>query len=160
MKATPAEQAILKKYSEDWPALEAWLSQVDIKIEKTGYKRSDLIPKENVFTYIITITRGDKSISFDYTGPVNDYWYLTGARHTSGKLYGKRKGQTPSPMLYSVLCCVGSDYHCPDNFPDFCSEYGYDEDSIKAFNLFNDCVKLARKLRQVVTAEEVGAFPS
>lgn len=151
MKATAIEQAILEKYSEDWPALETWLSQVDIKIKKTGYKPSSLLSKEKVFTYIVTITRGDKSISFDYTGSVNDYWYAT----------RKNKAvQKPSPMLYSVLCCVGSDYHCPDNFPDFCNEYGYDEDSIKALNLFTDCVKLSRKLRQVVTYEEVRAFPS
>ena len=65
----------------------------------------------------------------------------------------KEKGKTPS--AYDVLACISGDVHCPDDFADFCGEYGYEEDSRAAFATFKRCAALARKLRAFFTAEEI-----
>lgn len=151
----------LETYSEDWPKLKEWLERVTVTVAKVGYGPSEYVKGGSRFQYLVTITREGVQVSFDYFGSVNDYKYETGARRITGHLYGKRKETTPpSPILYNVLSCVRSDFYCPENFPDFCVEYGYDEDSIKAQNIFNDCVKHARKLKSVIKPEEIEAFPS
>ena len=63
-------------------------------------------------------------------------------------------------FLYSVLCCVSMEYHCPDSFREFCSEYGYDEDSRKAFKLFNKCLEHSERLKEVIPEEVLECLPS
>ena len=55
---------------------------------------------------------------------------------------------------YSVLACISSDINCPDTLADFCSEYGYDEDSRKVEKTFRACVKQSNKLRKFFTTDE------
>lgn len=56
------------------------------------------------------------------------------------------EGKTLQPD--AVLSCIASDINCPATFEDFCAEYGYDLDSIKAKQTFNrsrrfaDCLGL------------------
>ncbi|HSA77207.1 MAG TPA: hypothetical protein VLE02_06665 [Nitrosarchaeum sp.] len=49
----------------------------------------------------------------------------------------------------SVLSTIVSDYYCPDNFSEFCSEYGYDEDSRKAEKTFRLCKLQSSKLHEL-----------
>ena len=65
----------------------------------------------------------------------------------------KEKGETPS--AYDVLACISGDVHCPDTFADFCSEYGYDEDSRAAHATFKRCTAFARRLRAFFTEKEI-----
>lgn len=52
------------------------------------------------------------------------------------------------PTAYDFLYCVQSDSQAADmNFNDFCSEFGYNNDSIKDLGTYNACVNNARKLR-------------
>lgn len=55
---------------------------------------------------------------------------------------------------YDVLACCSSDIGCPDTFEDFCSEYGYDEDSRKVFQTFKRAANHADRLRKFFTEEE------
>jgi len=55
---------------------------------------------------------------------------------------------------YDVLACLSGDVNCPDTFEDFCSEYGYEEDSRKAFNTFKRCARFAERLRAFFSEEE------
>ena len=58
------------------------------------------------------------------------------------------------PSAYAVLACISRDVHCPEAFKDFCSDYGYDEDSRKAEATFKRCRALAVKLQEFFTEQE------
>ena len=72
----------------------------------------------------------------------------------------QRRQKVLDGFLYSVLSCVAMDYHCPDTFREFCSEYGYDEDSRKAFKLFNKCLEHSERLKEVIPEEVLECLPS
>lgn len=58
-------------------------------------------------------------------------------------------------MAYDALSCVSGDAYTPDTFADFCAEYGDDEDSIKALQLFRRCNRFAKRLRAFFTEVEL-----
>jgi len=62
------------------------------------------------------------------------------------------------PTAYSVLACISNDAYCPDKFEDFCSEYGYEEDSRTAEKLFNRCSEFSDQINNFFTAEEIEAL--
>ena len=59
---------------------------------------------------------------------------------------------TESPKLDSVLDCLLNDSIGVDGviFEDFCSEFGYDEDSIKAKKVYEACKKNSKKLKNLL----------
>lgn len=59
---------------------------------------------------------------------------------------------------YDVLACISSDIHTPETFEDFCSEYGYETDSIKALQTFKRADRFAKRLREFFTTEEIEAL--
>jgi hypothetical protein len=83
---------------------------------------------------------GSGHVAFDFWNSAND----------------RAKGLAPSP--YSVLACLSSDVHTPETFEDFCSEYGYDEDSRKAFHTFKAANRLAVRLRAFFSEAEIEAL--
>lgn len=56
---------------------------------------------------------------------------------------------------YDVLACVSSDVHTPETFKEFCDEFGYDTDSIKAKQTFERANRFAKRLRDFFTQEEI-----
>lgn len=56
---------------------------------------------------------------------------------------------------YDVLACISSDAYCPETFAEFCADYGYEEDSIKALQTFNRCSRFAKRLRAFFTPQEL-----
>lgn len=67
-----------------------------------------------------------------------------------------QKGEPIRP--YSVLACISSDAYCPETFEDFCSEYGYDEDSRKAWATFKRCDAFRQRLQRFFTEDELTAL--
>jgi len=61
--------------------------------------------------------------------------------------------KTVSP--YSVLACISGEAYTPETFADFCGEYGYEEDSIKALQTFRRCSAFAKRLRAFFTEAEL-----
>lgn len=59
---------------------------------------------------------------------------------------------------YSVLACISGDVNCPETFEDFCSEYGYEPDSIKSLQTFRRCSAFGKRLRAFFTPEEAEAL--
>ena len=56
-----------------------------------------------------------------------------------------------SPTAYDFLSCLRSDCQASHQcFVDFCSQYGYDNDSIKALNVYNTCCESAKKLSKAL----------
>lgn len=56
---------------------------------------------------------------------------------------------------YDVLACISSDVHCPSTFEDFCSEYGFDEDSRKSLQTFKRASAFSDRLNKFFTSEEI-----
>lgn len=56
---------------------------------------------------------------------------------------------------YDVLACISGDAYTPETFEDFCSEYGYEADSIKALQTFRRVDRFAKRLRAFFTADEL-----
>lgn len=59
---------------------------------------------------------------------------------------------------YDVLACISGDAYTPETFEDFCGEYGYQEDSIKALQTFKRADRFAKRLREFFTADELEAL--
>jgi hypothetical protein len=71
--------------------------------------------------------------------------------------HAKSEGTTELDA-YHVLSSISNDVHCPDTFEDFCAEYGYDEDSRKAFATFKRCARFAERLQAFFSEEEQDAL--
>ena len=56
------------------------------------------------------------------------------------------------PSAYDILACL--DYWEGD-FSDFCSEYGYSDDSISALSIYNAVIRQSEGLRELFTFEEL-----
>ena len=64
----------------------------------------------------------------------------------------QRIRKTPKP--YNILACISGTYYNED-FNDFCSEYGYDNDSIKAFETWKAVNEEAEKMLSFFSEEEL-----
>lgn len=88
--------------------------------------------------FIVTFKRGENKCSFDFFDSINNY----------------QKGITEI-SAYNALTCCSSEINCPDTFEDFCSEFGYDEDSRAAEKTFRTLKKFSDKLRKFFDSEEI-----
>lgn len=57
----------------------------------------------------------------------------------------------PAGVLYSLLLDAGA---ADMSFPDWCLEFGYDDDSHKAFDTYMQCCDIGRDLNKVFTRTE------
>ena len=77
-----------------------------------------------------------------------------GLRAVTFPFWNSINAKEEPPSAYTVLACISSDVNCPETFADFCSGYGYDEDSRKAEQTFKRCRALAEKLQAFFTEQE------
>lgn len=57
------------------------------------------------------------------------------------------------PTEYDILACLET--YVPDTFEDFCSEFGYDDDSISALKTYLACQKQWSNIRKIFTEEQI-----
>lgn len=93
--------------------------------------------KESGNHYRVTISGAKRKLTFDFWGSIND----------------ARNDEYPSE--YDVLACISGDCYCPETFAEFCGEYGYEQDSIKALQTFRRCSAFAKRLRAFFTESEL-----
>lgn len=74
--------------------------------------------KEERDIYIITLKRGNRSFTFNFGQSITSSGQYKVVKHSE----------------YDVLACLQK--HDPGTFEDFCSEFGYDEDSRKAEKVY------------------------
>lgn len=109
--------------------------------------------------YSITLTRKGRSYTFDFSTSINDSW-----QHREDGKYTWKSGlpyklnlenffkselchqeypnwsyfnihrTKKAPTMYDILACLTKSD--PGSFKDFCADYGYDEDSRKAFEVY------------------------
>ena len=93
---------------------------------------------------------------------LSDQWNVTissAAGHYSTNYYtgtGLRKqGKPVRPTNADVLHSLFMDASASDfNFSDWCDEYGYSDDSLKALNTYKACLDIARALRKHLSPEQ------
>ena len=168
---TLAENDTALNYSENKDALRELMTEIKVSYRREGRKLyfEDDQNEREVLT--VKVQRGSRKIQFTFGMSIND----------TDTLYSKGKSIDPSTyresikyneaieratakifsgLLYSLLCCMGSDYRCEKSFADFCSEYGYDEDSRKAEKTHRLCLEQSAKLEKIFSEEEAQVLPS
>lgn len=107
--------------------------------------------EEHGYHYRVTLSKG-KPCTPKYTGNICaasrisfDFW---------DSIANRREGVT-IVRPYSVLSCISGDVYTPDTFEAFCSEFGYDTDSVRAAATFKRCDKFAKRLRAFLTEAEI-----
>lgn len=85
------------------------------------------------------------------------YWstdYFTGLGHRSKPdAWGQSKPKKPA--VADVLHSLFMDASAADqNFSDWCADYGYSDDSIKALNIYKQCLETATALRKHLSPEQ------
>jgi hypothetical protein len=120
--------------------------EIEVKIKRIGERVGFPFDKKGTaphFVYSITIHRADdrKTPPFKFYGSAHDFENDTDI--------------TPYDVLTSVSC----DFFAPNNFNDFCAEFGYDEDSRSALRIFRAVQVQKARLRMVFNEHEVRLLP-
>lgn len=81
-----------------------------------------------------------------------DYFTGLGLRRKAKQSWAKDSPVTPT--VADVLCSLFFDASASEyNFNDWCAEYGYSDDSLKALNTYKQCLEIATNLRKAFDAE-------
>jgi len=130
------------------------LEALPVKIAYVG----DVIKEDNWTDdqWRVTVTSDKGFHSFDYfTGT----GHRTRIYRASGRHYDRAKKvfydeKVKKPKIANVLHCLINDASAADeNFHDWCSNFGYSNDSLKALDIYKDCLNTAGALRRHFTRE-------
>ena len=178
-----------EEYSEDFKALQETLKDCEFSVRYNGIHKWNASDNETMLINVMIIRKNHNPINFDFhmsfmdTAKINienaqSYYKLymeyfkcifPYARNTYmsnmelmsfRKKLNKDKRDIKNGLLYSILCCIRSDFYIEDNFNDFCDVFGCDNDSISAMNLHRDCLKQSKLLKMIFTDEEIENFTS
>ena len=61
----------------------------------------------------------------------------------------------PQEYKNTILDIIVSDSYTPEDFEDFCQEFGYEEDSRKAYTIFKKCVRQSEKIHKLFSDAEL-----
>jgi len=80
-----------------------------------------------------------------------DYFTGLGLRHKPDS-WGKRKPKKPkvADVLHSLILDASA---ADENFHDWCANFGYSDDSIKAMNTYKECLEVSQALRKHFSAD-------
>lgn len=172
------------KYSENPKALSEILKTVEITAEFVGVQKYFDDDTDKRAVYNITLKKGSRGITFTFGASLMDSVSMFPKSYDQkmvaktlcppfGRLtiYDLEKHYNPfnikkaekafyENLPYSILSCVSSEYHCSKSFSDFCWDYGYDEDSRKAYKAWERCLEQSGKLEKLFTPEEIETLPS
>lgn len=130
--------------------------------------------KESRNRYSVTITTPKGKMNLDFWDSLNNTWKFKMAhdkdrcaRNMYGRYYeglsitekarvrDRMRGmeQEGRPTYYDILACLES--YDPGTFKDFCSEFGYSDDSIKAFKIYTACQEQYADLCRIFTPEQM-----
>ncbi len=90
--------------------------------------------------YRVTVSRDrtpGSRLAFDFWGSASD----------------AEKGVDPTP--YDILSCISSDATMPGTFPEYCRDFGEEEDSRRALQTFRRADRFAQRLRAFFQPEEI-----
>lgn len=115
--------------------------QIVIKWSEPEYRKYFDDDSEPRNVYKVKITYNGKTITL----PFGD------------SIHNTENGTKTSDESYLENLCMDASY-TKENYPtfaDFANEFGYDEDSMKAFKIYNNALKFGAKIGTVFTDEEI-----
>jgi hypothetical protein len=110
--------------------------------EVWGQKDSNLITCE----YSVTLTRGKRSATFPYFCSHFDAKAMQGGKREKAKAFH-------DGFAYNFLACMSLDYSA--DFKEFCSNFGYEEDSRRAYKAWIGTLEQNAKLRSMFSDAEL-----
>lgn len=166
LEFTPNDPAL--KYSENPEALKKLMEEVKVSYKSKGKGLYFDDDKEERETLIVKVTRETRTIQFSFGMSINDTailyprnFLMAHAGDRKDKQENeKEKARIFAGLLYSLLTCMRSEHYCPKSFSDFCSEYGYDEDSRKAEKTHRACLEQSARLEKIFSEDEIQALPN
>jgi hypothetical protein len=136
------------KQAEDFAA------KYNVEMKATYLGHFKRLGDRSTANFRITLKRGKKEYSFDYSDSINDSWRYkefnkawqkglpmrlkeeyypeSAGRHSIGRWYVQ--SVVPKPHLYDILSCIQK--YDPGTFEDFCGDFGYDTDSRSAEKIY------------------------
>lgn len=109
---------------------------VNFTILSTGYKKHFQDDKHPRHVFKIKLQRGKNSYTFQFRQSI--------------------QADAEEPTMYDVLACLTK--YDPGTFEDFCSEFGYDEDSRKAEKIYKLVCKEFEGMKRLFSPEELNAI--
>jgi len=113
---------------------------------------------------ISSVFKGDKKVPWGTTDNWNNHKITVKNNVTGKKVSFEFWASIAKPDineeddLKSALSCFLNDGFYADNFEDFCSNFGYDNDSIKALKLFKACQRQSAKAFKILTYNEIESY--
>jgi len=185
LSITDRSLGMMGEYSDDFETLKKVVQDFNFMVKMTG------VDNDNRYKFVINIINKTttKQHAFDYTCSLYDSFYLdTNAYNYNDydykykvdqvkkyKLskntidmdkYEVRKGQLDfiNSFLYSVLCCLKSDYYCSSNYfidiDDFMDNLMPDSKISEVLKVWNDINIQAKKMNSLFTEKQIESFPS
>lgn len=107
----------------------------------------------NKFRCTVSNPQNGRKMSVTWYGSQKDYW--------------EGKSEIDEGMVRSILSSIYLDascYNCSRDFSDFCAEFGYSDDSMRAMKIYKACKSEAERWAKVSeglderTLEEIGNY--
>ena len=135
------------------------LEKFGIAFEYTnlGSEVSRADPQRKNYRYLARFVRPGKQVEFAFHGSIADYKAHQNAGKDKQGFYCIRQAKKDKECAilhaYSVLTCLTK--YSPGIVSDFCSEYDYDEDSRKAFSIYENVCEEWKKVSSFFSASEI-----
>lgn len=154
------------KYTEDKKALKTFLKKHEFSytiLSPRKYFKNDK-EERNVLDVEVRNKKTNNKINFQIGLSIRDTFYLQEKSYEEINPFGKwekrqeiikKRGEVITNFLYTILSTICTESYCPENFQDFCDEYGYNKDSIRDLELYKKSKALSEKLNNFFDEEEI-----
>ncbi len=116
--------------------------QIAAELKEVGvtFPNTDDNLLHNQFTITVLNTKTNSQVAFYFYGSMSD--------HTAGKTTLDN-----DDLLNAFECFIFDAMAAESTFEDFCADLGYDEDSRKAYKIYEECKESNKKARQLITED-------
>jgi hypothetical protein len=143
-------------------------TETEFKTEFIGNNKYFDDDKQTRDIYLITLKRGNREYKFKFGNSLNnsgkfkifasDGFKLTNdekeaLKYKKKTAHVKRNNDFKEPSAYDVLACLTKSE--VGTFKDFCGEFGYNEDSIKAEKMYNAVIDEWENIKMLYSDEEI-----
>jgi hypothetical protein len=102
------------------------------------------------YAWLVTLTNRN------VCGTAETLPYYCGLAHVTKPKHSYVQPRPVPPTSADVLYCLLADSAAADqSFGDWCADYGYDDDSMRALETYKACCNSAKQLRRIFTREQI-----
>ena len=148
-----------KPLSETEMSVNGFLELAGVKFEAVYFGKS---MKDNwqCDNWMVFFSKGKEKQGFEFNTGIGHRELLKSFRSYGNSDFDNRRKEAAKrpvfPNAASILHSLVLDSSAIDtSFTYWASEYGYDEDSIKALNIYQECCENAKKLKNIFTRQQI-----